>query len=188
MKNATTILIMLFIYQASFGQSDFELSGELTDCSDSSELIFGYIHLLQKDSIISTTHTDDTGAFKFKDIKKGAYQIQTNYFYYANKTLDITIPTENKVNICLSDQESDSALASIRLLPTYTIYYYGLPIYSDKDLNEVGKEYGVKWQNLGCVSDASFDKYNEMVDKILVFRNGEGWKTKFWSEVGQKYD
>jgi|TARA_B110001450_G_scaffold254205_1_gene279116 hypothetical protein len=188
MTKVFTILTLLLIFQNSFGQSNFELKGQLIDCSDSSKLILGFIHLIQNDSILSTAYTDDNGDFKFKDLKNGAYQIQTDYFYYPNTTLEISIPTNNKVTICLSEKNSDSLLASINLRPIYTRYYYGLPKYSDKYLNEVGKEYGVKWQNLGCVSDDNFDKYNEMIDKILTFRNGEGWRDKFWSEVEQKYD
>jgi hypothetical protein len=188
MKKLITILIMLSLISNSFGQSNFVLRGELTDCSDSLELILGTIQLLQNDSVISTTYSDEYGEFKFKDLKQGSYQIQTDYYFYSNKIIDISIPSDNNVNICLSDTMSDSLLTSGRIRPLYTIYYFGMPKYSDENLNEIGKEYGVKWQNMGCVVDDNFDKYNVMIEKILTFRNGLNWEDKFWLEVQKKYE
>ncbi len=179
---------MLLLNQTCFGQMNYDLKGELTDCSDNLELILGNILLLQNDNIIKSTYIDDIGEFEFKDIEKGTYQIQTDYYYYANKTLEITIPSEDKIKICISEQILDSVMTSTTLRPSYTIYFYGMPKYSDKDLNTVGKEYGVKWQNMGCIVDGNFDKYNEMIEKILIFRNGEEWKNKFWSDVEMKFD
>lgn len=181
-------MILTFIFQTSFGQTDFVFNGQLTDCTDSSELILGFVHLAQKDSIIETTYTDDNGRFKFKGLKMGTYQLVTDYYYFPSTTIEISIPSDKVVNICLTADNPDSLLVNLKLRPIYTFYYYGLPVYSDTDLNEMGKRYGVKWQNLGCVADDKFDKYNDMIDKILTYRNGEGWKDKFWSEVEQKYD
>ena len=187
MKTGINILILTFIFQTSFGQTDFELGGQLTDCADSSELILGFVHLAKKDSIIETTYTDDNGRFKFKGLKKGTYQLVSDYYYFPSTTLEINIPSDKNVNICLTADNPDSLLKDLKLRPTYTIYYYGLPIYSDTKLNEIGKKYGVKWQNLGCVTDDKVKKYNDMINRILTYRNGEGWKDKFWSEVKQKH-
>jgi hypothetical protein len=161
------------------------LKGILTDCSDSSELILGFIHLEQNDSIIEATYTNNNGEFNFKGLKRGTYQLVTNYYYYPISTTEIKILSNKDINICISANNPDSLISNLRMQPIYKVYYYGMPKYSDSDLNLIGKNYGVKWQNLGCVAD---DKYNEMINKILSHRNGENWEDMFWSEIKRTYN
>lgn len=188
----TTIIILTFLTtffcDSVFGQTTFELIGKLTDCSDSKPLILGHMFLKQGDSIVQVVPVDDEGQFNFKKLSPGNYQLESYYFYYPIKRQDIAIPSDTIVAICILEGNSDSLLTTYKLRHSYTIYYYGMPVYSDEDLNTIGEKYGVEWQNLGCVSDDRFDKYNKVIDKILDHRNGKDWENKFWNEVKQKYD
>ncbi len=190
MKTTITILILLttFICNSVFGQTSYELNGKLTDCSDSFPLILGHMYLKNGDSIVQTVPIDDKGQFKFKKLRPGTFQLETYYFYYATERQDITITKDTIVAICISEGNSDSLLKTFKPRQIYTIYYYGLPKYSDEDLNTIGKKYGVKWQNLGCVSDDRFDKYNKTIEKILAYRNGNDWQRKFWNEMEKKHN
>ena len=190
MRTTITILTFLttFICSTAFGQATYELNGKLTDCSDNLPLILGHMFLKQGDSIVQTVPIDDKGQFKFKDLSPGTFQLEAYYFYYPSKKQDILISKDTLVTICITEGISDSLLKTYKLRQSYTIYYYGLPKYSDEDLNAIGKYYGVKWQNLGCVADDRFDKYNKVIEKILAYRNGNDWKSKFWTEMRKKYD
>lgn len=190
MRTTLTILTFLtsFICNTVFGQTTYELNGKLTDCSDSLPLIFGHMFLKQGGSIVQTVPIDERGQFKFKELKPGTFQLETYYFYYSAKRQDISITKDTIVTICISEGNSDSLLKIFNPRQNYTIYYYGLQKYSDEDLNTIGKQYGVKWQNLGCVSDDRFDKYNKTIEKILTYRNGNDWKKKFWNEMEKKHD
>jgi hypothetical protein len=189
MKTTITILTFLatFICNSAFGQATYELNGKLTDCSDSLPLILGHMLLKQRDSIVQIVPIDDRGQFNFTELRLGTFQLES-YYYYTNKIQDITITKDTIVTICISEGNSDSLLKIFKPSETYTIYYYGLPKYSDEDLNTIGKQYGVNWQNLGCVSEDRFDKYNETIEKILTYRNGNDWESKFWNEMEKKHD
>ncbi len=176
-----------FSCNTAFGQTTYELRGKLTDCLDSKPLILGHMFLKQGDSLVQTVPIDDKGQFNFKELSPGNYQLETYYFYYPIKGQDIAVPSDTTVAICVSEGNPDSLLNTYKLRHSYTIFDYGLSAYSDEDLNTVGQQYGVKWQNLGCVSDDRFDKYNKVIEKILAYRNGKDWKNKFWNEVKQKY-
>ena len=181
-------ILAIFICNVAIGQPTYELKGKLTDCADQTPLIFGHMFLKQGDSIIQTVPIDDKGQFKFKKLPPGTFQLETYHFYYSVKRQSISIPNDTMAYLCISEGNSDSLLLKYNLRQSYTIYYYGLPKYLDKDLNTVGKQYGVKWQNLGCVADDRFDKYNRTIEKILLHRNGSDWKNNFWTEMRNKYD
>jgi len=184
----TLTFLIFVICDRAFGQKTFELRGKLTDCSDSKPLILGNMFLKQGDSIVQIVSVDDDGQFNFKKLSPGNYQLESYYFYYPIKRQDIAISSDTIVAICISEGNSDKLLTKYKLRNSYTIYYYGMPAYSDEDLNKIGEKYGVQWQNLGCVSDDRFDKYNKVIEKILAHRNGKDWENKFWNEVKQKYD
>lgn len=188
MKTSAIIIIFSLFIHSLNAQNDYELKGKLTDCSDSLPLILGHLILKQRDSIIQVVSSDDKGQFIFEHIGQGTFQLETHYYYYPSKKMKIIIPNDNEIEICIFEGNSDSLLSAFKTMQTYTIYYYGLPEYSDEELNDVGRQYGVKWQNLGCVVRNSFDKYNKMIEKILNYRNGKDWQTKFWTEVEKKYD
>ena len=189
MKTIITILTLLtiFICNFAFGQKTYEINGKIKDCNDSLPLILGNMFLMQGDSIIQSVPIDDKGQFKFKELKPGSYQIETYYFYFEVPKYNISITKDTIIDLCVSEGDSDNLLKTFKPTQNYTIYYFGLSIYTDDELNTIGKQYGVKWQNLGCVSNDVFDKYNKVIEKILVHRNGKDWKNKFWTEVEEKY-
>lgn len=188
MKRGLTIIISIFILHNSFGQKGFQIKGELISCLDSSELVFGFVHIMQKDSIIESACTNDNAQFVFEGLKEGSYELVTDYFYFPSTKREIRVSTDMNLQLCLTPPDSNTMFLHYKPQPAYTIYYYGLAKYSDKHLNEIGKSYGVRWKNLGCISDDKFDRYNEMVFKILNYRNGEAWEDNFWSEVKQKWN
>lgn len=72
--------------------------------------------------------------------------------------------------------------------PPYTIYYYGMPIYMDEDLNKIGLKYSVRWSNLGCEATNEFDEHNRIADSLIQLRHGKDWRERFWTEVEEKLD
>ena len=143
MKERFTIFILILLIQTSFGQTNYEIRGLLTDCSDSSGLIYGFVHLIQNDSIVKTAYTTENGHFEFNKLPKGNYKLKTDYYYYPNTTTEISLPTKQNVKICLIAVNPDSLLKQMRINGIYTKYYFGMPKYSDQKLNEIGKKYGV---------------------------------------------
>jgi len=183
MRKTFIIITLFFTCSNSFSQERFNIKGQLISCSDSSKLILGFIHLIQDDTIISTAYTSFSGDFIFNNLKQGTYQIKTDYFFYPSTYFETNIYENKDITLCISEKNSDSLIALFNQKQIFTLYYFGLSKYHDKDLNKIGNKYGVEWKNMGCVSNKKFDKYNKMINKILVSRNGEHWEKKFWLEV-----
>lgn len=188
MKCRILTIILTLVSPTLFGQTKYKLTGTITDCSDSVPLMLGVIYLKQNDSILQKSFTNSDGEFELKNLSPGNYQILTDYYYYPTVSKEIKIVQDTIVTLCLKGNNPDSLLTSYQIRPNYIIYYYGMPVYSDEDLNDIGKKYGVKYQNLGCVVRESYDKYNDIIKRILIKRNGVDWEKKFWSEVEQKHD
>lgn len=180
--------ILILVSSTLLGQTKHKLTGIVTDCSSNVPLMLGEINLKKNDSIVQTTFTNSNGQFELKNLTTGDYQILIDYYYYPSLSKEIKVPQDTLITICLKGINPDSLLVNYKIRPYYIIYYNGMSEYSDKDLNEIGKIYGVKYQNIGCLDQKSYYKYNDIVKRILIKRNGEDWENKFWSEVKQKQD
>jgi len=104
MNKIFLFLILIFLYINAESQG-LEISGSIVDSISKVNLAYGNVVLKnKKDSIIAYLLTNDKGEFKFKNISfKNDLYIQTIYFGYYNKKIDIPIYSKsiNLGEICL---------------------------------------------------------------------------------------
>ena len=184
MTNRTILLIALFslLTVDLCGQSKLSLSGEIFDCKDSLSLTYAKVSLYSNNSIVDTAFVEPPfEKFVFKNLSAGDYQILVEYFYYPKSTQSLSLKKDSTISICLQADNIDSLLAAYTLLPMYNICYFGRPSSASDSLNLAAKKYGVQYFSIGCVPFGDFHKYNEVVNKILDYRNGKDWE-KFKAE------
>lgn len=184
-RRAGIILILFFLSNIKlFGQSNLNLSGDIIDCNDSVSLTYATITLFKSDSFIAKTYIEPPlEKFYFKNLTPGIYKIQTEYFYYPKSIQTFLLVKDSSIQICLTANNIDSLLTTYEILPIYQIYYFGRPASNAEKTNEYAKKYGVQYLSMGCVPFGDFYKYNQVVKKILEFKNGKGWEEKLKSEI-----
>lgn len=176
------------LFQGVFSQQTFSLQGKLIDDKDSLALFSSEIYLEQGDSLYKFSLTDNLGEFQFENLNAGKYFLQMNYFYFPSKRVEINLSKDTLISFSLEEGDLSLQLKEYKIKPFYTILYFGLPVYTDYELNKIGELYSVKWVNLGCIFDKSYSKYNSTIKKILAYKNGSNWETDFWNEVSKEFD
>jgi hypothetical protein len=176
------------LLQIAIAQDSYILKGKLIDNKDSLPLIFGQVFISQEDGLANLASTNDLGEFEFKNLKAGKYTLESDYFYFPTKTIEINLKSDSLLIFGIDEGEMLEQLKNYKFKSSYTIYYYGIPVYDDEDLNQIGKQYGVKFIGLGCVGDRRYNKYNLMIEQILNYKNGVDWEDRFWNEVAKTLD
>lgn len=180
------ISTLLVLSNGLNAQQAISMSGKISDCEDQEALFLGTVYLWQKDSIIAKSQIDENGAYHFTNLQSGTFMLKVDYLFFSNETQELHINQDTIVNHCLKKCETLLLNKSKLNHKIFTLYYFGLPKYDDEELNEIGINYGVRFANLGCEVDNSYSKYIELVEKLLVLRNGANWKQAFWKEVETK--
>lgn len=90
---------ILFILMATFGllsnsstEPHGSLQGTVTDASDGSPILFGFISLTQNGKVIAGSETDFDGKYRIPKIKAGTYDVEMSYVgYQPSKISDVVI-------------------------------------------------------------------------------------------------
>ena len=180
------ISTLLVLSNGLNAQQAISMSGKISDCENQEALFLGTVYLWQKDSIIAKSEIDENGAYHFTNIQPGTFSLKVDYLFFSNETQELHLNQDTIVHKCLTKFKGEQLNTSLLNKRTFTMYYFGLPMYEDKELNEIGIKYGVRFANLGCEVDNSYSKYIELVEELLVLRNGANWKQAFWTEVETK--
>ena len=96
MKN---IFLLLFLVVTTFSYGQHSIHGKITDESTNEPVVGATIFIPKLDL---GTITDFEGNFTFQDISSGRYDLVISSLGYASKTLNITISTEESLQISLS--------------------------------------------------------------------------------------
>lgn len=180
------ISTLLVLSNGLNAQKAISMSGKISDCENQETLFLGTVYLWQKDSIIAKSSIDENGACYFTNIQPGTFSLKVDYLFFSNETQELHINQDTIVNKCLTKFKGEQLNKAIVSKKIFTLYYFGLPMYEDEELNKIGINYGVRFANLGCEVDDSYSKYIELVEELLVLRNGANWKQAFWTEVESK--
>lgn len=175
MKTFLPFFCLLFVSANCLSQDLKDVFRILVDSEDSTVIAYATWH-----KIDSTSSIEDA-SFHFDSIFEGHYEIKT-FMLTPQTEHSIKLDSDEGYVYCLDTSEIKTFFKKMPHI-TYTIYYYGMPRYSDIELNKIGLKYGVRWNNMGCMADDSFDIHNDRVKSILSKRNGENWMTDFWEEA-----
>lgn len=203
MKILLTILVSMLLVSDVFTQ--YRLSGKVTDCSDHKPLMHASVFLRDSDTSYWSFHCDEQGNFAI-NIPGGYYKMSADFHYYHIDHPSFSIFSDTIINLCGTLSDKDTVLyyhAEINLCGIITdqgtvvyypaaddrrvIYYFGLPVYSEEQLNEIGKQFFVEWINVGCESNDAYEKNNEMIRMANARWYGEDWEEIFWAEVKKRY-
>lgn len=185
MKIEQFIVAWIFVcFQSSlFGQ--YKLTVRVTDCSDRKPVSSAQVLIQTNDSLIRIREKSSPGEY-VSHLDSGNYNLFASFFYYEAWQNSFELTKDTVISICLNGENSDSLLMNYTFQPSYILYTFGMPMYSDEYLSEIGEKYGVLFFNLGCVVNYSFEKYNQVIHRILEKRNGKDWQQRFWNEVHGK--
>lgn len=179
----STLLIISNVLNA---QNAINISGNISECENQEALFLGTVYLWQNESIIAKSPIDENGDYHFTNLQPGTFSLKVDYLFFSNETQELHLNQDTIVHKCLTKFKGEQLNKAIVNKKKFTLYYFGLPMYEDEELNKIGINYGVRFANLGCEIDDSYSKYIELVEELLVLRNGANWKQAFWKEVETK--
>lgn len=178
--------LFLIVVSLASAQQTISLNGRISDCSDQKSLFLGSVYLWQNDSIRAKSTIDENGAYYFANLQPGIYVLDVDYLFFSYEKQELELNHDTLVNTCLEKFDGKQLSKSNLSNQLLTLYYFGLPMYDDEELNLIGQKYGVRFISLGCEVDDKYSKYIELVEELLVLRNGTNWKQAFWKEVESK--
>ena len=180
------ISTLLVLWNGLNAQQTISLSGTIKDCEKQDVLFLGTVYLWQNDSIIAKSPIDEIGNYQFNNLQPGTFFMDVDYLFFTHEKQEIQLNHDTFVNNCLKKFDEKQLNKTKLDTKLFTLYYFGLPMYEDEELNNIGIKYGVRFANLGCEVDDSYSKYIDLVEELLVLRNGANWKQTFWKEVESK--
>lgn len=182
-KTGILILLLAFSSVKVIAQNSTLIRITVKDCTDNVPLLFAHVKVQQNDSILARQTTDERGICTLPLPLTGTYRMTINYFYYPEIIQEIHTENDTLITICLTATNPDSLLENYRFKEKYTLYYFGIPVFTEEELNKTADKYGVRYFNPGCVSNQGYEKYNYIIRKLLMYKLGTGWETHLFEEL-----
>ena len=184
-KTLIAIFILLSCFTKIRAQDFQEVSGFILSCDLKELLPFCELELYEDNNLILETITDLNGYFSLNAEKGKQLKLIIKYPFHYSKEIDFIPDNDSILSECLSFYERGEIQSDTTIILVY--HYYGFPPH-DRVVMGKGLDYGIFWENHGCIIEDSFERQNALIDTLMIMRKGPNWEEEFWNEIEEIRD